>query len=95
MHIQKPFRNNKYEHKNILKGETTMKHKPDDRSDNVENIQFNIDQTFKNYHKAEEMIEATDDDKTKANLEAKNERRLEALDGMREEIKDEARNRKQ
>ena len=71
-----------------------MKHNPDDRSDNVENIQFNIDQTIKNYHTAEEMIEATDDEKMKKDLEAKNERREEALDGMRGEIKDEAKAKK-
>lgn len=36
------------------------------------------------------MIEATDDEKMKEELMAKNKRRLESLKGMREEIKDEA-----
>lgn len=67
-----------------------MKHNKDDRSDNVENIQFNIDNTLKNYHLAEEMIEKTDDQKMKETLEAKNERREDALSSMRKEIKDEA-----
>lgn len=30
---------------------------PDDRRDNVEKIQFNIDNTIKNYRLAKEMIE--------------------------------------
>ncbi|WP_315115302.1 small acid-soluble spore protein Tlp [uncultured Clostridium sp.] len=67
-----------------------MKNKPDDRRDNVEKIQYNIDKTIQNYNLAEEMIEKTDDEKTKNSLEEKNERRLDALSGMRAEIKDEA-----
>ncbi|MEW9096955.1 MAG: small acid-soluble spore protein Tlp [Clostridiaceae bacterium] len=67
-----------------------MKNKPDDRRDNVEKIQYNIDKTIQNYNLAEEMIEKTDDEKTKNSLESKNERRLDALSGMRAEIKDEA-----
>lgn len=67
-----------------------MKSKPDDRRDNVEKIQYNIDKTIQNYNLAEEMIAKTDDVNTKSSLEEKNERRLEALDGMRSEIKDEA-----
>ncbi|MBU5484093.1 small acid-soluble spore protein Tlp [Clostridium sp. MSJ-11] len=67
-----------------------MKSKPDDRRDNVEKIQYNIDKTIQNYNLAEEMIEKTDDEKTKNSLEEKNERRLDALSGMRAEIKDES-----
>ena len=67
-----------------------MKPKKDDRSDNVDKIQYNIDMTIQNYRKAEEMIEITDDEKTKEALEAKNDRRLESLTGMRKEIKEEA-----
>ena len=66
------------------------KPKPDDRRDNVDRIQFNIDKTIQNYNLAEETIEKTDDEKMKEVLEEKNERRLDALSGMREEIKDEA-----
>ena len=39
---------------------------------------------------AEEMIEITDDEKMKEDLIAKNERRREALKGMRQEIREEA-----
>ena len=67
-----------------------MKPNKDDRRDNVDKIQYNIDKTIQNYRLAEEMIEITDDDKTKKTLEAKNDRRLESLAGMRNEIKDEA-----
>ena len=67
-----------------------MKPKKDDRRDNVDKIQYNIDMTIQNYRKAEEMIEITDDGKTKEALEAKNDRRLESLASMRNEIKEEA-----
>ncbi|NLK43022.1 MAG: small acid-soluble spore protein Tlp, partial [Tissierellia bacterium] len=60
------------------------------RRDNVDRIQFNIDNTIKNYRLAEEMIAKTDDEKTKKELREKNKRRLESLEGMREEIRDEA-----
>lgn len=67
-----------------------MRHKPDDRSDNVENIQYNIDKTIQNMQLAEEMISETSDPKMKNTLEEKNERRRESLSSMRKEIKDEA-----
>ncbi|NLY70116.1 MAG: small acid-soluble spore protein Tlp [Clostridiales bacterium] len=63
---------------------------PDDRRDNVEKIEYNIGQTLKNIDLAEEMIEKTDDEKMKRDLIEKNERRREALKGMREEIREEA-----
>ncbi len=64
--------------------------KPDDRSDNVARIQKNIDMTIHNIEAAEEMIAKTPDDKMKKTLSEKNERRRDALDGMRNEIRDEA-----
>ncbi|MDT8716820.1 small acid-soluble spore protein Tlp [Clostridium sp. 19966] len=67
-----------------------MKSKPDDRRDNVDRIQRNISNTIENIHLTDEMIEKTDDAKTRQDLEEKNDRRQEALDGMRVEIKDEA-----
>lgn len=67
-----------------------MRNKPDDRSDNVEKIQYNIGKTIQNIELAEDMIAKTDDENTKNTLEEKNDRRREALKGMREEIKDEA-----
>ncbi|RFM18382.1 small acid-soluble spore protein Tlp [Clostridium botulinum] len=70
-----------------------MKNKPDDRRDNVDKIQYNITKTIQNCELADEMIAKTDDEKRK-NSNRKNQRRREALDGMREEIKDEARDKK-
>ena len=67
-----------------------MKHNKDDRRDNVDRIQYNIDKTIQNFRMAEEVIEKTDDDKTKKALQAKNDRREEAVTGMKKEIKEEA-----
>lgn len=67
-----------------------MKSKPDNREDNVDRIQCNISNTIKNHRLADEAIEETDNEKTKRELTAKNERREQALNSMREEIKDEA-----
>ncbi|OOM72046.1 small, acid-soluble spore protein Tlp [Clostridium puniceum] len=67
-----------------------MKNKLDDRTDNVDRIQYNIDKTILNCELADEMIENTDDPKMKQTLEEKNERRESALNNMRKEIKDEA-----
>lgn len=69
-----------------------MRHKPnpDDRRDNVERIQFNIDNTIKNYRETEKMIAITDDEQAKKDLIEKNKRRLESLKGMKEEIREEA-----
>ena len=63
---------------------------PDDRRDNVDKIEFNIGKTIQNMELAEDMIEKTDDEKTKKELQEKNERRKEALKGMRREIREEA-----
>jgi len=68
--------------------------KPDDRSDNVDKIQFNINHTIRNMEAAEGLIEKTDDKKMKNELEEKNDRRRDALQGMREEIRDEAMDKK-
>ena len=67
-----------------------MKSKPDDRTDNVDRIQYNIDKTILNCELADEMIAKTDDPDMKQILEEKNERREKALHAMREEIRDEA-----
>ena len=72
-----------------------MKPKPDDRSDNVERIQQNIDMTIQNMELADELIEKISDPKAKEALREKNDRRRQALEGMRNEIKDEAEHRKQ
>ena len=66
------------------------KPKPDDRTDNVDKIQFNIDNTIENYRRTQEVIRETEDEQIKQDLINKNEKRLESLKGMKEEIKDEA-----
>ncbi len=68
--------------------------KPDDRTDNVEKIKFNIDNTIINYRKTEDAIKLAVDDKQRQELEEKNQRRNEALKGMRKEIRQEAIDRK-
>lgn len=68
-------------------------HKPDDRRDNVERIQQHIDDTIQNIEAAEELIDVSDNPRTRSDLEKKNQRREEALDSMRQEIRDEARDR--
>ncbi|AWK51653.1 small acid-soluble spore protein Tlp [Clostridium beijerinckii] len=67
-----------------------MHNKPDDRRDNVDRIENNLSNTIQNIHRAEEMISKTHDEKMKETLKEKNERRSEAINGMRTEIKDEA-----
>lgn len=64
--------------------------KPDDRRDNVDKIEYNIGKTLQNMERANEMIGVTDDQNMKQTLKEKNDRRREALKGMREEIRDEA-----
>lgn len=68
--------------------------KPDDRSDNVERIQRNINHTIRNMEAAEDMLAKVDDPTQRREIEEKNERRRDALRGMREEIRDEALHRR-
>ena len=70
--------------------QNTNRPNPDDRKDNVPRIQKNIDMTIHNIEAAEDMIAKTSDGKMKKTLSEKNERRRDALDGMRHEIRDEA-----
>ena len=63
---------------------------PDDRSDNVEKLQEMIVNTIENMEEAESTLEFSSPE-ARAQVEAKNERRRESLDAMREEVKDEAR----
>lgn len=67
-----------------------LKRNPDDRSDNVEKIQRNINNTMRNIRAADEMLNNTSDDKMREDLIEKNERRRDALESFRREIKDEA-----
>ena len=64
--------------------------KPDDRRDNADKLQFAIDNTISNYRESKEIIASTDDQKLKSELEKKNEKRENAIDSMRDEIRDEA-----
>ena len=63
---------------------------PDDRSDNVGKLQEMIHNTLENIEKAEETM-AISDGLDKEQIEAKNRRRREAIEGFRTEIKDEYR----
>ena len=67
-----------------------MKNKPDDRSNNADRIQHNISNTIENFHLTKEAIEETDDQNIKKDLEAKNDRREDAINGMKSEMKDES-----
>lgn len=62
--------------------------KPDDRSDNVEKLQDMVQDTIQNLEEAHDTMEfSSGQDKEK--IKAKNKRREEAIEGMRDEIKDE------
>nr|WP_106784765.1 small acid-soluble spore protein Tlp [Lysinibacillus timonensis] len=66
---------------------------PDDRSDNVEKLQSMIQNTIENKREAEISMEFSGAEQQEK-IRAKNKRRDEAIQGFREEIKDEARNNK-
>ncbi|MGB5945592.1 small acid-soluble spore protein Tlp [Paenisporosarcina sp.] len=67
--------------------------KPDDRTDNVEKIQDTVKNTIANMEAAEETMAFTDGRELEA-LKEKNARRKESINGLREEIVDEATDRK-
>lgn len=64
--------------------------KPDDRSDNVEKLQQMIHNTIENMEEAEESMKFASDEQKKQ-IQAKNERRRQSIESMRDEIKDEYR----
>ena len=66
------------------------KQNPDNRRDNESKIKRAMASTKSNIEAAEEIIAETDNKKMKADLEAKNERREQALHGMEAEMKQEA-----
>ena len=66
------------------------KPKPDDRSDNESKIKRAMSNTQSQMQAAKEVISTTSNPKTKADLQAKNERREHALEGMEIEMKQEA-----
>ncbi|TMN23661.1 small acid-soluble spore protein Tlp [Lentibacillus cibarius] len=63
--------------------------KPDDRSDNVEKLQNMVQDTIENIEEAHETMEYSSGEQ-KEQIKAKNKRREEAIESMRQEIKDEA-----
>ncbi|WLV25883.1 small acid-soluble spore protein Tlp [Aciduricibacillus chroicocephali] len=67
------------------------KPKPDDRSDNAEKLASMIEDTEANIRKAEQTME-NGNGTQESQIADKNERRREALKGMRAELLDEAEN---
>lgn len=61
---------------------------PDDRSDNVEKLQEMIHNTLEKYYEAEEKLDDVSPEEREKIL-AKNKRRREAIEGFRDEIRDE------
>lgn len=61
---------------------------PDDRSDNVEKLQDMIHDTMENIHEAEDHLEFASGEE-RENIIDKNKRRKQAIEGFRNEIKDE------
>lgn len=68
---------------------TMNRPKPDDRSDNVEKLQDMVQNTIENIEEAEATMEFASAQEREL-IKQKNKRREESIQGMREEIKDEA-----
>lgn len=66
-----------------------MKPNPDNRVDNVSRIQYDLDMTTDNIHRASEIIEKKPDPQLNQVLKTRNERRMDALDSMRQETRNE------
>ncbi|WP_078434118.1 small acid-soluble spore protein Tlp [Metabacillus halosaccharovorans] len=62
---------------------------PDDRSDNVEKLQSMVQNTIENIEEAQDSM-AFANSEERERIEAKNLRREESINAMRNEIKDEA-----
>ncbi|XMB87168.1 small acid-soluble spore protein Tlp [Mycoplasmatota bacterium WC44] len=69
--------------------EIKNRNKPDDRSDNVQKIKDNIENAKLNTELAEEMLSKTDNPRNREQLKEKNRRREKAIEGLKEELKDE------
>ncbi len=61
-----------------------------EKSNNVNSIEYKVNKTIENFHETEEMIENTNDEAEKSSLEAKNDRRIETLNNMKKEVIEEA-----
>ncbi|RSL34888.1 small acid-soluble spore protein Tlp [Salibacterium salarium] len=73
------------------------KPKPDDRSNNPERIENTIGHTLQNMDEARDFEKAHSEEMSeeeKQQIEAKNQRREESIEGMRQEIKDEVNDQK-
>ena len=68
---------------------TQNRPKPDDRSDNVEKLQSMVQNTIENIEEAQDTMQFASPEE-RERIEAKNQRREESIQAMREEIKDEA-----
>ncbi|MDA3129345.1 small acid-soluble spore protein Tlp [Aliibacillus thermotolerans] len=69
------------------------KPKPDDRSNNKDRIENTIGHTLQNMNEARDYLKAHSEElseEEKRRIEEKNKRRAESIEGMREELKDEA-----
>lgn len=62
--------------------------KPDDRSDNVEKLQNMVHDTIENIEESHDTLRYSSGE-AREQIKEKNERRREAIKGMREEIRDE------
>lgn len=74
----------------------TVMAKPDNRADNVDHLQEHVQNTINNLEEAEDYLSEHADEISSAELrdvKVKNEHRREAIQGYREEIKDEASDR--
>ncbi|HLR80469.1 MAG TPA: small acid-soluble spore protein Tlp [Bacillota bacterium] len=69
--------------------------KPDDRRDNVEKLQEMVQDTIQNIEKSHETLKYASSEETREQIEAKNKRREEAIEGMRAEIQDEFHDQRQ
>src|SRR5699024_11686382 len=74
-------------------GKNSNKPKPDDRSDNAAKIRQAVEDTQENIEEANETMEFSSE-KEAEKINAKNDRRKEAIKGMRAEIADEEEDRK-
>lgn len=70
--------------------------KPDDRSDNVEKLQDAVQDTIENIEASHDTLQDEGmTEEQRQQILKKNERREESIEGMRAEIKDEARHQQE
>jgi small acid-soluble spore protein (thioredoxin-like protein) len=78
-------------------GGDTLMAKPDNRADNVEHLQKNIQNTIQNLREGEEYLEEYSDEissEERNQILEKNDRRRASIKAFREEVKDEAAQRR-